>query len=264
MHTSGAFLGVGKAITDDRLTSQTTATAIALLNTSSLPMLVQEEIERLIMTGDMLPGSRINETELAQRFGCSRGPVREALRALEEVGLVRNEKNRGVFVREISFEEADEIYELREALEEVVGKRVALRATQAQIEMLHGLVDAMQKAANSEQAQEYAGLNLQFHETLLHAADSQKLTETYKRLVKELHLFRMRALTDGGGLHVSAPEHREIVKAIESKNPDLAGHALKAHVATSRARMHKAYENTRQHQTQMAVGKEQKRSLPKT
>lgn len=242
MHTSGALIGVGSGLPSAEITSHATATAIALLNSSSLPMLVQEEIERLIMTGAMLPGTRVNETELAQRFGTSRGPVREALRALEEVGLVRNEKNRGVFVREISFEEADEIYELREALEEVVGKRVAIRVTKEQLEILHGLVDAMEKAADSQQAEEYAGLNLQFHEMLLQTAASKKLTETYKRLVKELHLFRMRALTDGGGLLVSAPEHREIVRAIESKNPVMAGAVLKAHVATSRERMHKAVE----------------------
>ncbi len=246
MHTSGAPVGIGKVLPADAMTSQATASAIALLNSSSLPMLVQEEIERLIMTGALLPGTRVNETELAQRFGTSRGPVREALRALEEVGLVRNEKNRGVFVREISIEEADEIYELREALEEVVGKRVAVRVTTEQIARMHGLVDAMEKAAENEQAEEYAGLNLQFHEMLLQLAASQKLSETYKRLVKELHLFRMRALTDGGGLHVSAPEHREIVNAIESKNPVMAGNALKAHVATSRARMHKAVEKKSQ------------------
>lgn len=243
MHTPDNASGAGKA----RLAEgRETASAIALLNTSSLPMLVQEEIERLIMTGSLQPGNRINETELAQRYGTSRGPVREALRALEEVGLVRTEKNRGVFVREISFEEADEIYELREALEEIVGRRVAKRATEDQIKHLHGLVDAMQKAAKSKEAEEYARLNLQFHEMLLQTAASQKLTETYKRLVKELHLFRMRALTEGGGLHVSAPEHREIVNAIESRDPDKSGQALKAHVTTSRERMHKAYEKKRQ------------------
>eukprot|EP01036_Dinobryon_divergens_P000581 gene581-750_t len=100
--------------------------ALAFLQSSSLPMLMQEEIERLIMTGELPVGSRINESELSQRFNTSRGPIREALRALEEAGLVRNEKNRGVFVREIAFEEADEIYELREAVEEIIGRRVAL------------------------------------------------------------------------------------------------------------------------------------------
>ena len=203
-------------------------------------MLVQEELERLIMTGELSPGMRLNETDLAERFGTSRGPVREALRALEEVGLVRNEKNRGAFVREISVEEADEIYELREALEEIIGQRVARRADDALIGRLGELVDQMAAVASAGKAKEYAALNLRFHALLLDAAASGKLTETYRRLVRELHLFRMRALTDGGGLNASAPEHRAIVEAIASRDPVRAGGTLRQHVAASRARMLRA------------------------
>ncbi|MGJ7501410.1 phosphonate utilization associated transcriptional regulator [Variovorax sp. ZT5P49] len=215
--------------------------ALAFLQSSSLPMLMQEEIERLIMTGELPVGSRINESELSQRFNTSRGPIREALRALEEAGLVRNEKNRGVFVREIAFEEADEIYELREALEEIIGRRVALAIKPDAVERLRAMLDAMRSAAQAQDVEQYAQLNLQFHEILLDTAGSKKLTETYKRLVKELHLFRMRALDSGGGLRVSADEHRDIVDAIASGNPDTAGRALRQHVAGSRARMHKAF-----------------------
>ena len=214
--------------------------ALAFLQSSSLPMLVQEEIERLIMTGELAVGARINESELAQRFNTSRGPIREALRALEEAGLVRNEKNRGVFVREIAFEEADEIYELREALEEIIGRRVAHAMAPDAIERLRAMLEPMKSAAQALDLEQYAQLNLQFHDTLLETAGNQKLTETYKRLVKELHLFRMRALDSGGGLHVSADEHREIVEAIASGDPDRAGKAMRQHVAGSRARMHKA------------------------
>jgi len=215
--------------------------ALAFLQSSSLPMLMQEEIERLIMTGELPVGSRINESELSLRFNTSRGPIREALRALEEAGLVRNEKNRGVFVREIAFEEADEIYELREALEEIIGRRVALAIAPDAIERLRAMVDAMRSAAQAQDVEQYAQLNLQFHEILLDTAGSKKLTETYKRLVKELHLFRMRALDSGGGLKVSADEHSRIVEAIASGNPETAGHALREHVAGSRSRMHKAF-----------------------
>lgn len=203
-------------------------------------MLVQEEIERLIMTGELAIGTRVNETELAQRFNTSRGPIREALRALEEAGLVRNERNRGVFVREISFEEADEIYELREALEEIIGKRVARAIKPDALERLKAMLEPMKSAAKAPDLEQYAQLNLQFHEILLEIAGSQKLIETYKRLIKELHLFRMRALDSGGGLRVSTEEHRDIVDAIASGNQDRAGQAMRLHTAESRARMHKA------------------------
>lgn len=203
-------------------------------------MLVQEEIERLIMTGELAAGARVNETEFAQRFNTSRGPIREALRALEEAGLVRNERNRGVFVREISFEEAEEIYELREALEEIIGRRVARTIKPDALERLKAMLEPMKSAAKAPDLEQYAQLNLQFHEILLEIAGSRKLIETYKRLIKELHLFRMRALDSGGGLRVSTEEHRDIVDAIASGNQDRAGQAMRLHVAESRARMHKA------------------------
>ncbi|HOM12936.1 MAG TPA: phosphonate utilization associated transcriptional regulator [Rubrivivax sp.] len=215
------------------------SSALAFLQSSSLPMLVQEEIERLIMTGELPVGSRINESELSQRFNTSRGPIREALRALEEAGLVRNEKNRGVFVREIAFEEADEIYELREALEEIIGRRVARAITADGIERLKAMTDAMHGAAQAQDLEQYAQLNLQFHDILVDVAGSAKLAETYQRLIKELSLFRMRALGNSG-LRVSADEHREIVDAIASGDAERAGRTLRKHVADSRARMHKA------------------------
>jgi phosphonate utilization transcriptional regulator len=218
--------------------------ALAFLQSSSLPMLMQEEIERLIMTGELPVGSRINESELSQRFNTSRGPIREALRALEEAGLVRNEKNRGVFVREIAFEEADEIYELREALEEIIGRRVTRAMSADGFKRLRAMINAMKAAAKAQDLEQYAQLNLQFHEILLETAGSQKLTETYTRLIKELSLFRMRALDDGGGLRVSVDEHRNIVDAIASGDPERAGRVMRQHVADSRARMHKALGRT--------------------
>ena len=90
---------------------------IEVLRTHSLPGLVQQELTRMILAGEFVAGAKLNEVDLAERLGVSRGPVREAFRALEESGLVRLEKNRGVFVREIAVEEADDIYELRAVLE---------------------------------------------------------------------------------------------------------------------------------------------------
>src|SRR5260221_13086043 len=108
-------------------------TTLQLVQSNSLPALVQVEIEQLILRGHLAIGQRINESELAARFGTSRGPIREALRGLEESRLVRSEKNRGVFVREISVAEADEIYDVREALDQLIGRRGAERGTPEQL-----------------------------------------------------------------------------------------------------------------------------------
>ncbi len=89
----------------------------------------------MILAGELAPGAKLNEAWLSERLGVSRGPVREAFRVLEESGLVRLEKNRGVFVREIPHEEAAEIYELRAVLDEFVGRRLAESITPAQTEV---------------------------------------------------------------------------------------------------------------------------------
>ena len=94
---------------------------IALLQSSSLTGLVQAELERLILSGELVPGERLPEVALAARLGVSRGPLREAFRMLEEAGLVRTEKNRGVQVRDVPLDEAIEIFDLRAAMDELVG-----------------------------------------------------------------------------------------------------------------------------------------------
>lgn len=217
---------------------------LELVQSNSLPMLVQREVERMILAGELAVGERVNESALASRFRVSRGPVREALRGLEESGLLRQEKNRGVFVREVSVEEADEIYDLREALDDLVGRRLAKEFDTAARKAIHALLDDMDRASAHGDAASYHMLNLRFHDSLVEATGNAKLVGTYRRLIKELHLFRLRGLTAGGGLPVSNDEHRAIVKAIESGDAELAGKKMREHVRASRKRMHKAEGKT--------------------
>jgi phosphonate utilization transcriptional regulator len=201
---------------------------------------VQAEIEKLILTGELAAGERLNESELAIRFGTSRGPVREALRALEECRLVRAEKNRGVFVREISVAEADEIYDIREVLDELIGQRVAQRISAEQLSELRDIVAQMERATAQADLKRYHALNLAFHDLLVEYAGNERLTETYRLLTKELLLFRLRGLQDGGGFAVSSAEHKAILKAIAAHDAERAGRLLRRHATDSRARMHKA------------------------
>jgi len=210
---------------------------LRLVQSNSLPALIQLEIEQLILRGELAAGQHISESELAARFGTSRGPIREALRALEEARLVRSEKNRGVFVREISVAEADEIYDIREALDELIGQRVAEQATPAQLRELEAVVEAMDGPL---ELNEYHALNLKFHDLLVDFAGNARLTESYRLLTKGLLLFRLRGLQDGGGFAVSNTEHKAVVAAIVARDGARAGRLLRLHAADSRARMHKA------------------------
>ncbi|MBV8910602.1 MAG: phosphonate utilization associated transcriptional regulator [Gammaproteobacteria bacterium] len=218
----------------------TPLTPLQLLRSSSLPALVQDEIEQLILRGELSIGQRLNESELAVRFGTSRGPVREALRALEECRLVRAEKNRGVFVRDVSVTEADEIYDVREVLDDLIGRRVAARATPENVAELEGLIAEMEHATTRGDVKRYHAVNLRFHDRLVDLAGNSRLCEIYRLLTKELLLFRLRGLQDGGGLAVSVREHKAVVAAVAGRNAERAGRLLRQHAANSRARMHKA------------------------
>jgi DNA-binding GntR family transcriptional regulator len=119
--------------------------AIELLRSKSLPMLVQDEIVRMLHAGEIESGAKLNEVALAGRLGVSRGPVREAFRALEEAGLVKLEKNRGVFVRDISDSEAHELYDVRAGFDELAGRLLAPVIGNRQLAELGAMVDAMDR-----------------------------------------------------------------------------------------------------------------------
>jgi len=209
---------------------------IALLQSSSLANVVQQEIERAILQGEHAPGSKLIEATLAQKMGVSRGPVREAFRMLEEAGLVRNEKNRGVFVRDIPIDEAVEIFDLRATMDELVGRKLAKDITPAQLKEVKALVDAMEKAVKADDAYNYHLLNLKFHDRLVEMAGNRKLTTIYRKLIKELSLFRRLNLADNWLLPISASEHRQILKAIASGDAEAAGRAMFQHVMDSKER----------------------------
>ncbi|MFY9512658.1 MAG: phosphonate utilization associated transcriptional regulator [Rubrivivax sp.] len=212
---------------------------IALLQSSSLTSVVQGELERMILSGELAPGSKLTEMALATRLGVSRGPLREAFRMLEEAGLLRTEKNRGVFVRDIPIDEAVEIFDLRAAMDELVGRQLAAAITPAQLKEIKAMVDAMERAVKAADARGYHLLNLQFHDRLVEMAGNRKLTAIYRKLIKELSLFRRLNLEgpDGGWLlPISAGEHRGIVKAIASGNAEAAGKAMFDHAMESKER----------------------------
>ncbi|MEI6804196.1 MAG: phosphonate utilization associated transcriptional regulator [Burkholderiales bacterium] len=209
---------------------------IALLQNSSLTSVVQQEIERAILAGEYAPGSKLNEAVLAEKLGVSRGPVREAFRMLDEAGLVRTEKNRGVFVRDIPVSEALEIFDLRAAMDEWVGKRLATSITDAQLKEIKALVADMVKAVKAQDARQYHVLNLQFHDRMVEMTGNRKFTDIYRKLIKELSLFRRQNLADSALMRTFLNEHKLIVKAIGSGDAQAAANAMFDHVMLSRQR----------------------------
>ncbi|RDJ21835.1 FCD domain-containing protein [Bosea caraganae] len=219
-----------------------TEDALTILRTRSLSGVLEREIEKAILGGEIPPGKRVNENLLATRFGTSRGPVREALRALEGLGLVELIPNRGVFIRQPAVEEAIEIYDVRTVLFGLAGKLLAERVGDAQVARLKEYLEQMEEAARSRDFDRYYPLNLAFHEFIIDACGNATLAAQYRGLVKKLHLFRARSLVQGGGLEVSNSEHREMVEAVAARDPERAQRAHSDHVARAKARLLAAYQ----------------------
>jgi phosphonate utilization transcriptional regulator len=211
-------------------------TDLKILQSKSLPKAVQDEIQRMILDGTFQAGQKLAEIGLAKRLGVSRGPVREAFRGLEEAGLIRLSKNRGVFVREINLDEAKELYEVRTGLDALAGWMLAPRITDAQIKELENLLDKMDTLLGRDDLGEYFLSNMEFHDRIVEMTGNSKLLEIYRRLANETHLTRRHSIYRGGGRQFSNQEHREIVQALATRNGDEAERAMRRHVINGRDR----------------------------
>lgn len=211
------------------------ATELEILKSRSLTSLLKGEIERMILEGGFAAGERINENALALRFGVSRGPVREACRALAELGLVELIPNRGVFIRRIERREAEALYDVRAGLFGLAGRLLARTITEEQLAELERLLDRMDAPGHT--LDDYYPLNLRLHDCIIEFTGNERLIAAYRQLVKELHLFRARGLVQGGGLAVSNAEHREIVAALRARDPLAAFEAAYRHVESGKRRM---------------------------
>ena len=211
------------------MSGETILEAISHRRAQSLTALVRDELERCILSGEIGAGERLNELSLATRLGVSRGPVREAVRLLERDGLVTSVVNQGAFVRQVSIEEASELYDLRAVIVGYACGSLAGRIGPEGVEELTALVRRMDEAAEGDEATAYYELNLRFHDRVMALADRARSADLYRSLVKEAHLFRRRSLMSGAAMRESNAEHRRIVEALARADGPAAREAAERH-----------------------------------
>jgi len=152
---------------------------------------------------------------------------------------VRVEKNRGVFVRQVSLDEANEFYEVRAALEGLIGRLAARRISLDEIEQLRAVVRRMHQVQKGRRPQEYFVLNVEFHDQLARAARNQALVAHYRGVVNQLDLYRRATISRSvENIPLSTEEHEAIVEAVAARDEARAEALLTQHVLASRARLH--------------------------
>jgi len=189
-----------------------------------------------IRTGRLLPGARLRETELAERLGISRTPVREAIRRLEADGLVEHVPRQGAAVRRLVHAEVMELYEMRAVLEGTAGRLAARAASRIELDELSAINAAM-TAAGTDPVQ-VARLNRQFHAALLNAARNRFLTRAMAAMQRTLMILGPSTLADGARAAAAAAEHAALIDALLRHDAEAAERAMRAHIeAAQRERL---------------------------
>lgn len=191
----------------------------------SLARQIEAHLERLILKGTLKSGQRLSEPEIAGWFGSSRSPVREALRHLEQVGLVTIEPRRGASVKVPNRQEVEDTLFVREALEGMAARLTALRATDAEIAQLRACVNK-----RSQELHIPSAAVTDFHEVLIKASHNEPLQALLRGSWNLFRILRSLSAVGEGRPTLSVDEHRAIIGAIESRNPDLAEEAARCHV----------------------------------
>jgi DNA-binding GntR family transcriptional regulator len=214
-------------------TEDTNDTLLAEIRRKPLRHTVRTRIEEAIVQGMFKGGEKLNEAELSRALGVSRGLVREALRELETSGVLVSVPYRGTFVKEWTPRSVRELYTLRANLEEFAVELAVERATDADIEELAELVEAMRQAARENDAAELVDLDLQFHERLAEMTDHRLLVQHLQSLGGQTRVFIIATkayYSPFASLEEAAASHYPIVDALRARDAKLARDALHEHI----------------------------------
>jgi len=200
-------------------------------------------IRQAILSGNLKPGDRLLEAEIARQMGISRAPVREAIRQLASEGLVVSYAHRGTFVAELSPDDLWEIYTLRAAVESLAVRLVANQATPETISLLRQAVADMAQAAQEGDLQRVADLDIAFHETLCRLSGHARLLETWLGMIVQIRIFIDLTHALYRPIEEMINLHAEIVRYIENRQGREASEALTQHILDAGQRIYQERQN---------------------
>lgn len=194
-------------------------------NRDTLHLKVCNVIREAIIRGDFKPGERLKQSDLAEKMGVSRMPVREAFRKLESEGLIKLEPHKGAVVKSISIKDIEEIYALRSELEKMAVYQSVDLLTDEDINQLSSLVAEMEKADDADTFVQY---NIDFHRLLVKRCNWERLNSFIGTLWNGLPQQTPHLLT--GQIETSNTEHRKILEAVVKKDKETAANFVSEHI----------------------------------
>jgi DNA-binding GntR family transcriptional regulator len=209
---------------------------LAPLQIESTAALIATRIREGIFDGTFRPTGQLNEVQLAHELGVSRGPIREAFQRLIHEGLLRAERNRGVFVVALDEDSVRDVYLVRGVIERSAALAVAERQDPEALQGLGKIISAMTEAVDGEWA-DLVATDLEFHQELVAAAGSPRLSRAFEPIYAEsrLCLSHLEAYYEDRSVVVA--EHRAILEAIRGDDTDLIERLISAHMTESAAKL---------------------------
>ncbi|WP_334581698.1 GntR family transcriptional regulator [Streptomyces sp. B21-108] len=202
----------------------------------SMQATVIAEMRRRIIKGDVEPGASLSEAALADEFGVSRTPVREALKQLQTEGLVQIRPRVGTFVTIPSRREITELFEMKELMEGAAARLLAQRGRVPETDALQRNLREADAAVEQDDRERYAALVQEFHDLLIAGSDNSKLQAHYQVLMNQLAYARLvtTSLSQPGRVSQSDREHHLVLELIMEKDGDSAERVMREHVRASR------------------------------
>ena len=199
----------------------------ALFAPRALYVEVAEQLRQRIFQRELEPGSWIDELKIAEEFGISRTPLREALKVLAAEGLVTMKPRRGAYVTEVSENDLKDVYHLLSLLESDAAGVVATQATPAQLSELQVLHNELEAAVDD--AERFFAVNERFHMAVLTVANNRWRNQLVEDLRKVMKLNRHQSLFKTGRIRDSLQEHRDILQALQKRDSEAARRAMQLH-----------------------------------
>jgi DNA-binding GntR family transcriptional regulator len=205
----------------------------ATVERQTLAEQVYASLKKAIVNGDLEPGERLKELEIAQSLGASRTPVREALSWLEQEGLVKPLRSGGMMVVELAESDVEEIYGLLQVLEGYGAGLAAARITAKQLDQLESTCDRADRVS-ADEPERQSELNWRFHELVLEASGHERLQEIVRRLRSAMHPYRAVTLASEEFRTRCVPDHRRVITLLRTRDSAGVQQLMSDHIGAAR------------------------------
>lgn len=191
---------------------------------------VFQTLRTAILKGDLKPGERLMELQLASKLGVSRTPIREAIRMLEQEGLARTIPRKGAEVAGMTEKDMEDVLQIRCVLEELAARLSCQNITDEEMRELKIAMVAFEEKTREGNVVELAKADVTFHDIIYRAADNPKLLVLLNNLREQMYRYRTEYMKDDRIHPVLIREHKEMVKALESRDQELVAREVRQHL----------------------------------